>query len=64
MFQFPPYPPWRLCVQRPVPEHSLGWVPPFGYLRIIACWQLPEAFRSLLRPSSAFDAKASTVCPL
>ncbi len=56
MFQFPPCPPERLCVQRSVPEHSLGWVPPFGYLRIIACWQLPEAFRSLLRPSSAFDA--------
>ena len=26
-------------------------------------WQLPEAYRSLLRPSSAPDAKASTVCP-
>ena len=26
-------------------------------------WQLPEAFRSLLRPSSAPDAKASTVRP-
>ena len=26
-------------------------------------WQLPEAYRSLLRPSSAPGAKASTVCP-
>ena len=26
-------------------------------------WQLPEAYRSLLRPSSAPDAKASTVRP-
>ena len=26
-------------------------------------WQLPEAFRSLLRPSSAPGAQASTVCP-
>ncbi len=26
-------------------------------------WQLPEAYRSLPRPSSAPDAKASTVCP-
>ena len=34
------------------------WVPPFGYLRIIAYLQLPEAFRSLSRPSSAPDAKA------
>ena len=34
------------------------WVAPFGYLRIIAYLQLPEAFRSLSRPSSAPDAKA------
>ena len=33
-------------------------VAPFGYLRIIAYLQLPEAFRSLSRPSSAPDAKA------
>src|SRR6266496_3791765 len=26
-------------------------------------WQLPEAYRSLPRPSSAPDAKTSTVCP-
>src|SRR5699024_7662153 len=25
-------------------------------------WQLPEAYRSLLRPSSALGAKAATVC--
>ena len=30
----------------------------FGYLRINAYLQLPEAFRSLSRPSSAPDAKA------
>ena len=34
------------------------WVSPFGNLRIIAYLQLPEAFRSLSRPSSAPDAKA------
>ena len=34
------------------------WVSPFGDLRIIAHLQLPEAFRSLSRPSSAPDAKA------
>ena len=33
-------------------------VSPFGYLRINAYLQLPEAFRSLSRPSSAPDAKA------
>jgi hypothetical protein len=37
-------------------------VAPFGHLRIIACCQLPEAFRRLLRPSSPLTAKASTVC--
>ena len=34
------------------------WVSPFGYPRITAHLQLPEAFRSLSRPSSAPDAKA------
>ncbi len=37
MFQFPPCPPSRLCIQRAVPRHSPGWVPPFGNLRIEAC---------------------------
>ena len=36
-------------------------VPPFGYLRINAYLPLPEAFRSLSRPSSAPDAKAFTL---
>ena len=35
-----------------------GCVPTFGDLRITAYLQLPEAFRSLSRPSSAPDAKA------
>ena len=34
------------------------WVPPFGDPRITAYLQLPEAYRSLSRPSSAPDAKA------
>ena len=33
----------------------------FGHPRIIACSQLPEAYRSVPRPSSALSAKASTV---
>ena len=33
-------------------------VSPFGHLRIVAYVPLPEAFRSLSRPSSAPDAKA------
>ena len=39
------------------------WVPPFGDPRINACLQLPEAYRSLPRPSSPTVAKASAVCP-
>ena len=37
-------------------------VAPFGYLWIKAYLQLPTAFRSLSRPSSAPDAKAFTLC--
>ena len=36
-------------------------VSPFGYLRINGYLHLPAAFRSLLRPSSALSAKASTL---
>ena len=37
---------------------TFRWVSPFGNLRIEAHLQLPEAYRSLSRPSSAPDAKA------
>ena len=37
-------------------------VPTFGNLRIEAYLQLPAAYRSLSRPSSAPDAKAFTLC--
>ena len=63
MFQFPHLPPRTLYIQVPVTEHDLGWVAPFGYPRITACRRLPAAFRSLLRPSSALGAKASTTRP-
>jgi hypothetical protein len=49
-----------LCIQAGVILHYQDWVAPFGYLRIKACVPLPEAFRSLLRPSSSDVAKAST----
>ena len=39
----------------------LCWVSPFRYLRINGYLLLPEAFRSLSRPSSALSAKASTL---
>jgi hypothetical protein len=38
-------------------------VSPFGNPRINACLRLPEAYRSLPRPSSSVGAKASTVRP-
>ena len=41
-----------------------GWVVPFGNPRIKVCLPLPEAYRSLPRPSSAANAKASTEHPL
>ena len=44
-----------------IPISSYGCVPAFGHLRIYAHLQLPVAFRSLSRPSSALDAKASSV---
>ena len=40
-------------------SHQL--VSPFGHPGIGACSQLPEAYRSVPRPSSALDAKAFTV---
>jgi hypothetical protein len=63
MFQFTRLPSSDLCVQ---PEDAIGslWrVSPFGNPRIGACTRLPEAYRSVPRPSSALDAKASTVSP-
>ena len=41
----------------------MGRVPPFGDLRIKGCSRLPAAFRSVPRPSSPLNAKASTKCP-
>ena len=45
-----------------VPWFFIMGVSSFGYLRIEAYLQLPAAFRSLSRPSSAPDAKAFTLC--
>ena len=44
--------------------HYRHRVTPFGNLRIKAYVPLPEAYRSLSRPSSPVGTKASTVCPL
>ena len=56
MFQFPAF----------APVNTGTWsstmrVPPFGNLRINSCLQIPGAYRSLPRPSSLSEAKASSV---
>ena len=50
-----------LCLCVWIPSHYQWCVPTFGYLRIKAYLQLPVAFRSLSRPSSAHSAKASSL---
>ena len=45
-----------------VPWFFIMWVSPFGNLRIEAYLQLPVAYRSLSRPSSAPNAKAFPLC--
>ena len=64
MFQFPEFPALQLCIYCRLRKHSLAWVSPFGYLRITALAQLPVAFRSATRPSSALDAKGIPRAPL
>ena len=51
-----------LCIQTGATPYERRRVSPFGNLRIKACVPLPEAYRSLLRPSSPDDAKASINC--
>ena len=67
MFQFPRYPPEAYfgskAFSRRVTGHYPRRVSPFGHPRIIACSRLPVAYRSLLRPSSVSDAKASAKRP-
>ena len=63
MFQFPRFPARDLCVQSRAAPGSQERVSPFGDPRINACTRLPEAYRSVPRPSSASDAQASTVSP-
>ena len=55
-------PPYRLFIYLHVRGLDPAWVSPFGYPRIVAYLQLPTAFRSLSRPSSAPSAQASSLC--
>ena len=61
MFHFPGCPPHKLLIHLWVTGHYPSRVPPFGYPWIKAYLQLPMAFRSLSRPSSAISALASTL---
>jgi hypothetical protein len=63
MFHFPRYRSIALCIQATVSRHYARGVAPFGNPRIKICLLLPEAYRSLPRPSSPTDAKASIVRP-
>ena len=63
MFHFPALPLTILYIQMAVIQHYLDWVVPFGNLRVNGCLHLPEAYRSLPRPSSTSYAKASTIRP-
>ena len=63
MCHFPPFRLTRLWIQRAVTEgYSVGF-PHSEIPGSSACLQLPGAYRSLPRPSSPTDAKASTVRP-
>ena len=61
MFHFPGCPSHELWIHSWMTAHYHSRVPPFGNSRIKAYLQLPQAFRSLSRPSSAISALASTL---
>lgn len=63
MFHFPRLAMKPYCIQTSSTRHYPRWVFPFGNLRIKAYLPLPEAYRSLSRPSSPADAKASIMRP-
>jgi hypothetical protein len=56
MVQFPGFAHHTYSLQSGVPVHDDRGVAPFGYPRLTACLQLPEAFRSSPRPSSPQSA--------
>jgi hypothetical protein len=64
MFHFPAFPPRTLCVQVRVTRQlaPLAGFPHSDTLGSQSGYRLPQAYRRFLRPSSAPNAKASTVC--
>ena len=63
MVHFPEFAWSRLCIQRVIPEVCSGGFPHSEISGYSAYVRLPEAYRSLSRPSSPVSAKASTVRP-
>nr|ADI17968.1 hypothetical protein [uncultured Chloroflexi bacterium HF0200_09I09] len=63
MFQFPRFPRSSLCVQLVVTRYKASRVAPFGDPRFSLLDSIPRLIAVLPRPSSARDAKASTVRP-
>ena len=63
MFHFTALALTALYIQVAVSTHYGREVLLFGNPRINGCLHLPEAYRSLPRPSSPSYAKASTKCP-
>ena len=62
MFHFGRFPSTCLSFSACDLQASPAWVSPFGHPRLSAHLQLPAAFRSLSRPSSAPGALASALC--
>ena len=56
MVHFPWFASLELCVHSRMTRHDPCRVSPFGHPRIKACLRLPEAYRSLPRPSSLLCA--------
>ena len=62
MFHFPTFPLPALYIQAGITGSSSAGFPHSEILGSKSVYRLPEAYRRLLRPSSAPIAKASTVC--
>ncbi len=62
MFHFPTFPLPALYIQAGITGSSPAGFPHSEILGSKSAYRLPEAYRRLLRPSSAPIAKASTVC--
>ena len=62
MFHFPTFPLPVLYIQTGVTGSSPAGFPHSEILGSKFAYQLPEAYRRLLRPSSPFQVEASTTC--